>query len=131
MPSIFTKIVKGEVACHKVYEDGKHFAFMELFPLNPGHTLVIPKKEVDYIFDMQDEDLAELTLFAKKIAVAIKKSTPCEKVAFLVYGLQVRHAHMHLVPVSGAAGELNFSNQKKACDADLAQMAVKIRSNLA
>lgn len=130
MPSIFSKIIAGEVPSHKVYEDDRFLAFMELFPLKPGHTLVIPKTETDYIFDLDDKSLSDLTLTAKKVAVAIKKSVSCEKVAMLVYGLQVRHAHIHLVPVDGTAGELNFANQKKASDTDLATIATKIRSHL-
>lgn len=130
MSSIFTKIITGEVPSHKVAEDENYFAFMEIKPLAPGHVLVIPKTEVDYIFDLDDKTLSGLSLFCKKVAVAIKKAVPCEKVAALVYGLEVRHAHVHLVPVQGIPGELNLSNAKKATDTELEFVAKKIRSFL-
>ena len=127
MASLFTKIVQGEIPCHKVAEDTKHFAFMEISPLKKGHVLVIPKAEVDYIFDLGDQALSELMIFAKKVAIAIKKAVPCEKVAILVYGLEVRHAHIHLVPATGEAGELNFANKKRASDEELASTATEIK----
>lgn len=130
MSSIFTRIVKGDLPCHKVTEDEAHFAFMEIKPLAPGHVLVIPKVEIDYVFDLDDKTLSELMLFCKKVAGAIKKAVPCEKVAVLIYGLEVRHAHVHLVPVQGIPGELNLSNAKKATDAELGFVAKKIRSYL-
>ena len=126
MPSIFTKIILGEIPCHKILEDDKHFAFLEIRPLRPGHTLVIPKQETDYFFDLEDAAIAGLLAFSKKVAAAIKKSTGCEKVAVVVYGLLVRHAHVHLVPVDGTPGELDFRNQKDAKPEDLAEMAKKI-----
>lgn len=103
---------------------------MEISPLTQGHVLVIPKAEVDYIFDLEDAQLAGLMVFAKKVARAIKKAVPCEKVAVLVYGLEVRHAHIHLVPAAGVPGELNFSNKKKASDGELAATAAAIRAFL-
>ena len=130
MPSIFTKIVRGEIPCHKILEDDKYFAFLEIRPLKPGHTLVIPKQETDYFFDLDDKTMAGMMAFSKKVASAIKKSTTCEKVALVVYGLLVRHAHVHLVPVNGDPGELNFANQKDADAAELGQMAKKIKSFL-
>lgn len=130
MSSIFTKIINGELPCHKVAEDEEYFAFMEIKPLAPGHVLVIPKVEVDYVFDLDDKILSGLMLFCKKVASAVKKAVPCEKVAVLVYGLEVRHAHIHLVPVQGIPGELNLSNAKKATDAELEFIAKKIRSVL-
>ena len=128
MPSIFTRLAGGELPCHKIMEDSDYFSFLEISPLKPGHALVIPKKETDYIFDLDDAALSGLVLFAKKAARAIKKAVPCKKVALIVYGLQVPHAHIHLVPVTGDPGELNFSNAKKAADEELALMAEKIRS---
>lgn len=128
MPSIFTKIINGEIPCHKVLEDEKHFAFMEISPLKTGHVLVIPKAEVDYIFDLTDTQLSELMVFSKKVAAAVKKAVPCEKVAVIVYGLEVRHAHIHLIPADGTAGELNFANKKRAPDGELASAAARIRS---
>ena len=130
MPSIFTKIIRGEIPCHKIAEDEGHFAFLEIRPLKPGHTLVIPKKETDYVFDLSDAELADLTAFAKKVAAGVKQAAVCEKVAVVVYGLQVRHAHVHLIPVDGTPGELDFRNQRDAAPADLAAMAAKIRSFL-
>ena len=130
MSSVFTKIVNGELPCHKLAEDQDYFAFMEIKPLAPGHALVIPKAEVDYIFDLDNKALSGLMIFSKKIAAAIKKAVPCVKVAILVYGLEVRHAHVHLVPVQGVPGELNLSNAKKATDAELGFVAQKIRSTL-
>ena len=130
MPSVFTKIVSGELPCHKVLEDERFLAFMELKPLKPGHTLVIPKQEIDYIFDVDDRTLGDWMAFAKKAARAIRKSVPCRKVGVLVYGLEVPHAHIHLVPIDGTPGELDFSRAKPAPGEELAQMAAHIRSNL-
>ena len=97
--SIFTRIVAGEIPCYKIAEDENYFAFLDISPLAKGHTLVIPKREVDYIFDLPDQELAGLQVFAKRVAVAIKKAFPCEKVGQCVIGLEVRHAHIHLVPM--------------------------------
>ena len=127
MSSIFTQMVQGKIPCHKIMEDEKHLAFLEIRPLHPGHTLVIPKKETDYVFDLDDDALRDLFIFAKKVARAVKKAIPCEKVAAIVYALQVRHVHVHLVPVHGVTGELNFSNAKAVDDADLKKIAEKIR----
>jgi len=111
MASIFSKIVAGEIPCYKIAENDKFFAFFDISPLVPGHTLVIPKKEEDYIFDISDEDLAEMIVFAKKIAVAIKKAMPCRKVGVAVIGLEVPHAHIHLVPMQNE-GDLDFRREK-------------------
>ncbi len=127
MPSLFTKIIKGDIPCHKVLEDNRFFSFMEIRPLKPGHTLVIPKTEVDYFFDLDATTMNGLMAFCKKVADAIKKATGCEKVAVVVYGLAVRHAHVHLIPVDGTPGELDFRNQRDAAPSDLAAMAAKIR----
>ena len=130
MPSIFTKIIRGEIPCHKILEDEKYFSFLEIRPLKPGHTLVIPKKETDYFFDLNDTEMAGLMSFSKKVAAAVKKAAACEKVAVVVYGLAVRHAHVHLIPVDGTPGELDFRNQRDAAAEDLAGMAQKIRAFL-
>ncbi len=130
MASIFTKIIKGDIPCHKVLEDAHTFSFMEIRPLKPGHTLVIPKAEVDYFFDLDEATTSGLMAFCKKVAAAIKKATGCEKVAVVVYGLAVRHAHVHLIPVDGTPGELDFRNQRDATQSDLAAMATKIKSFL-
>ena len=111
MVSIFSRIVAGEIPCYKIAENDKFFAFFDISPLVPGHTLVIPKKEEDYIFDISDGDLAEMIVFAKKIAVAIKKAIPCKKVGVAVIGLEVPHAHIHLVPMQ-REGDLDFRREK-------------------
>ena len=111
MASIFSRIVAGEIPCYKIAENDKFFAFFDISPLVPGHTLVIPKKEEDYIFDISDADLAEMMVFAKKIAVAIKKAIPCRKVGVAVIGLEVPHAHIHLVPMQ-KEGDLDFRCEK-------------------
>lgn len=111
MASIFSRIVAGEIPCYKIAENDKFFAFFDISPLVPGHTLVIPKKEEDYIFDISDADLAGMIVFAKKIAVAIKKAIPCKKVGVAVIGLEVPHAHIHLVPMQ-KEGDLDFKREK-------------------
>ncbi len=126
MPSIFSKIIRGDIPCHKIAEDAEHFAFLEIRPLKPGHTLVIPKAEIDYFFDLDDARMAKLMAFAKKVAEKIKQAVSCEKVAVVVYGLQVRHAHVHLIPVDGTPGELDFRNQRDAAQEELSTIAKKI-----
>jgi histidine triad (HIT) family protein len=130
MPSLFTQIIRGEIPCHKILEDERYIAILEKNPLTEGHTVVFPKVEVDHFFELDDETLSGLILFSKKISRALKKAVPCEKIAVLVYGLKVRHAHMHLVPVHGVAGEMNLSNQKNIEDSELAKTAEKIRACL-
>ena len=112
MASIFSKIVKGEIPSYKVAEDENYYAFLDINPLQKGHTLVIPKKETDYIFDLPDEELAGLMVFAKKVAKAIGESVPCQRVGVAVLGLDVPHAHIHLVPLNGG-DDLNFWKHKK------------------
>jgi len=111
MATIFTKIVNGEIPSYKVAEDERFYAFLDINPLVKGHILVIPKKETDYIFDIADEDFRDLFLFAKKIAVALKKVIPCEKVGMAVIGLEVLHAHIHLVPLQ-TMDDINFGRPK-------------------
>lgn len=111
MASLFSKIIAGEIPCYKVAENDKFFAFLDINPLQKGHTLVVPKTEIDYIFDIDDNLLQDYICFAKKIANAIKKAYPCEKVGMAVIGLEVRHAHIHLVPMH-KEGDLNFKNDK-------------------
>ena len=111
MGSIFSRIVAGEIPCYKVAEDDKHFAFLDINPVAEGHTLVIPKREVDYIFDLSDEEYAELQLFAKRVAEAIKKAVPCKRVGVAVMGLEVPHAHIHLMPISKES-DMNFWREK-------------------
>lgn len=112
MASIFSKIVAGEIPSYKVAEDEHYYAFLDINPLQKGHTLVVPKKETDYIFDLSDEELAGLTVFAKKVARAIGKTIPCLRVGVAVLGLDVPHAHIHLVPLQ-SGDDLNFCNPKK------------------
>ena len=129
MPTLFTKIIAGEIPAHKILENDKYLAFLDLRPVNPGHTLVIPKQEVDYIFDIEDELLKGLVVFAKKIAKAIGKAFPCKKVGIMVAGIEVPHAHVHLIPIN-SVGDLSFSRAKAATQEELAQAAQKIRENL-
>lgn len=113
MASIFSKIVNGEIPAYKVAEDENYLAFLDIFPVAKGHTLVIPKSEVDYIFDLEDDLYVGLQLFAKKVAVGLKKAIPCQKVGVLVLGLEVPHAHIHLIPMQTEADILNFSKKLK------------------
>ncbi len=112
MSSIFIKIVNGEIPSYKIAEDENYYAFLDIFPLAKGHTLVIPKKEVDYIFDLDDETYKGLQLFARKVALALKDAIPCKKVGVAVLGLEVPHAHIHLVPMQSEQ-DINFANPKK------------------
>ena len=111
MATIFSRIIAGEIPCYKVAENEKFFAFLDINPLVKGHTLVVPKQEVDYIFDLSDEDLAAMHVFAKKVALAIQKSFPCKKVGEAVIGLEVPHAHIHLIPIQKES-DMIFSNPK-------------------
>jgi histidine triad (HIT) family protein len=111
MASIFTRIVQGEIPAYKVAEDEHYIAFLDISPVAKGHTLVIPKKEVDYLFDLDDELYAGLQLFAKKVAVGLKEAVPCLKVGVLVLGLEVPHAHIHLIPMQNEGDVLNFSKK--------------------
>jgi len=111
MASIFSRIVNGEIPCYKVAEDENFLAFLDINPLIAGHTLVIPKRETDYIFDIEDQEYEQLFLFAKKVAKALKKSIPCGRIGMAVIGLEVSHAHIHLVPINGAL-DIDFSKPK-------------------
>ncbi len=130
MATLFTRIVEGEIACHKIAETAHYFAFLDINPLAKGHTLVIPKKENDYIFELDDETLAGLMLFSKKIAVAIEKTIPCKRIGIAVIGLEVPHTHIHLVPINHIS-DLSFSNPKlRLTKEELDDIAIQIRSNL-
>lgn len=130
MASIFTRIVNGEIPCYKVAEDDKYFAFLDINPMTKGHTLVIPKREEDYIFDLQAEELSGLFLFAQKIAVAIKDAVPCTRVGVAVLGLEVAHAHVHLVPIV-TEKDMNFSNPKlKLSPEEMISIAESIASKI-
>lgn len=130
MASIFSRIVSGEIPSYKVAEDDNYYAFLDINPLQKGHTLVIPKKETDYIFDLSDEDLAGMMIFAKKVAKAIGKTIPCLRVGVAVLGLDVPHAHIHLVPLH-SGDDLNFCNPKKQFPAEeMKACAEAIAANL-
>ncbi len=130
MASIFTRIVNGEIPCYKVAEDDKYFAFLDINPMTKGHTLVIPKREEDYIFDLQADELSGLSLFAQKIAVAIKDAVPCTRVGVAVLGLEVPHAHIHLVPIV-TEKDMNFSNPKlKLSPEEMISIAESIASKI-
>jgi len=130
MASIFTKIINGEIPSHKILEDDRFFAFLDVFPLCEGHTLVVPKQEVDYMFDLDDETLAGLHVFGKKVAKAIEKVIPCQRIGTAVVGLEVPHAHLHLIPLNSMA-DIDFGKPKlKPTPEALAQTAEKIRQCL-
>ena len=127
MPSIFTKIINREIPGQIVAEDERFIAFLDITPLVPGHTLVVPKKEVDYIFDLDDDTLAAMSVFAKKVAQAVKKAIPCKRIGIAVIGLEVPHAHVHLVPMNSMS-DINFANPKmKPSPAELMEVGEKIR----
>ena len=125
--TIFTKIIKGEIPSYKVAEDDKNYAFLDINPLVKGHTLVIPRREVDYIFDMDDDEIAEYQVFAKKVAKAVKAAFPCKKVAQVVLGLEVAHAHIHLIPMQSEQ-DVDFRREKlKLTEEEFKEIAAKIR----
>ncbi len=117
MASIFTKIIQGEIPAYKILEDDNFLAFLDVFPIAKGHSLVIPKAEVDNIFDLEDTELAQLHIFSKKVAKAIEKSFDCKKVGVSVIGLEVPHAHIHLIPMNSVS-DMNFAKEKLAFQAD-------------
>ncbi|MBF0533280.1 MAG: HIT family protein [Candidatus Omnitrophica bacterium] len=130
MASIFTRIIRGELPCYKIYEDELFFAFLDIKPIRIGHTLLVPKQEIDYYFDLKPQILADLTVVSQKIAVAIKQIVPCRKIGVAVCGIEVPHAHLHLIPVDKVA-DMNFANAAPAKAEDLASIAEKIRQKLA
>ncbi|HNX55941.1 MAG TPA: HIT family protein [Prolixibacteraceae bacterium] len=130
MASLFTRIVNGEIPAWKVAEDENFFAFLDIFPVAKGHTLVIPKKEVDYLFDLDDETYAGLQLFAKKVALGLQKAIPCKKVGVMVLGLEVPHAHIHLVPMQSEADLLNFSKKLSLSKEEMAEITAAIAKEI-
>jgi len=127
MASIFTRIINREIPGHIVAEDERYIAFLDINPLTIGHTLVVPKKEVDYIFDLDDDTLAGMNVFSKKVAIAIRKVVPCVRIGVEVIGLEVPHAHVHLIPMNRTE-DLNFTRPKLSpSKAELADLAEKIR----
>lgn len=130
MATIFTKIVNGEIPCYKLAESDKYFAFLDINPLAKGHTLVIPKQETDYIFDLEDDILADMMVFAKKVARAIEKVVNCNRVGLAVLGLEVPHAHIHLVPINSEA-DISFSKARiKMSEEEFSKLAEDIRNKM-
>ena len=129
MSTLFTRIINGEIPCEKIYEDDRFFSFMDINPIHPGHTLVVPKREVDKFFDMNEDELAAILVFAQPIARALESVVDCKRVGLLVAGLEIPHAHLHLVPLS-AEGQLSFAYAKPADMDDLAALGGKIRAAL-
>ena len=130
MATLFSRIIKGEIPCHKIAEDDRYFAFLDINPLKAGHTLVVPKQETDYIFDLDDKILSGLVLFSKEVAVAIKHAFPCNRIGVAVLGLEIPHVHIHLVPMDSME-DVNFRNPKlKFTPEEFKQIAEKIRKEI-
>ena len=130
MATIFSKIISGEIPSYKIAESEEFFAFLDINPLKAGHTLVVPKKETDYIFDLEDVSLSKMILFSKKIAAAIKTAFPCNRIAVVILGLEVPHAHIHLIPMD-TMEDINFRNKKlNFTSEEFSEIAEKIRSHI-
>ncbi len=125
MPSVFTKIIRGEIPCHKIAEDERFLAFLDIQPTAIGHTLVVPKQEVDYIFDLDDDTYLALMAFSKKVGQAIERAIPCKRIGITVVGLEVPHAHVHLIPLNSMA-DMNLNKKLTMSHTELAQIAAKI-----
>lgn len=130
MASIFSRIAAGEIPSYKVAEDDKFYAFLDINPMAKGHTLVIPKQEVDYIFDLDDAIIAEMNIFAKKVAKAIQKAIPCQRVGVMVIGMEVPHAHIHLIPINKESDMLLSNPRVKLSQAEFEEIALTIRENI-
>ncbi len=131
MATLFTRIINGEIPCYKVAEDDRYFAFLDINPLTKGHTLVVPKVEDDYIFNLDDETYAGLMLFAKKVAQAQQLAIPCKRIGVAVLGMEVPHVHVHLVPMQ-SEGDMNFAKQKLQLSlAEMAETAAAIAAKMA
>ena len=127
--SIFTKIIKGEIPCYKIAEDDRFIAFLDVSPIKKGHTLVVPKAQIDYLFDLDDSLLSDLMIFAKKVAQKMERAISCEKIGIAVIGLEVPHAHIHLVPLD-TVGDIDFSQPKLQLSAmEMTEIADSIRIN--
>lgn len=129
MATIFSRIVNGEIPCYKIAENDRFFAFLDINPVAKGHTLVIPKREVDYIFKMEDSELAEMVVFAKKVAQALEKSMPCKRIGVAVIGLEVPHTHIHLIPIN-KEGDMNFASKMKLSEEEFNEIRSKITANI-
>jgi histidine triad (HIT) family protein len=128
MPTIFSKIINGEIPCYKIAENDEFLAFLDISPLEKGHTLIVPKKEIDYIFDLEDDLLANMHLFSKKVARAIQDSVPCLRIGVAVIGLEVPHAHIHLVPLH-SLGSMTFTKERiNLSQVEFAEIAQSIRT---
>ncbi len=129
MASIFSKIIAGEIPCYKIAEEEDFFAFLDIRPLAKGHTLVIPKEEIDYIFDLEDDLLSSYMVFAKRVSRAIQKAVPCKRIGMAVVGLEVPHAHIHLIPINKIS-DMNFANPPIQISSDeMAELALEISNN--
>ena len=127
--SIFTKIIKGEIPCYKIAEDDRFIAFLDVFPIKKGHTLVVPKAQIDYLFDLDDSLLSDLMIFSKKVAQKMQKAISCERIGVAVIGLEVPHAHIHLVPLD-TVGDIDFSQPKLQLSAkEMTEISDSIRIN--
>lgn len=130
MATVFTKIIEGEIPSYKIYEDEKYYAFLDIKPLTKGHTLVVPKEEIDYIFDIEDSVLSEMIVVAKKIAKAMEQAVTCARVGMMVIGLEVPHAHVHLIPIQ-SEGDMNLSRKRlELSNGEFQQIAKEISSFL-
>ena len=128
MASIFTRIIQGEIPCHKIAENEKFIAFLDITPVAKGHTLVVPKEEVDYFFDMNDNLLSEINLFAKEVSAKLQRTVPCRRIGVAIIGLEVPHAHVHLIPLN-TMSDINFSAERlKMSHEELASLASEIRN---
>ena len=125
--SIFTKIVKGEIPAYKIAEDDRYLAFLDVFPTTKGHTLVIPKQQIDYLFDLEDDLYLGLMEFAKKVALAVEKAVPCKRIGVAVVGLEVPHAHVHLIPLNSMQ-DMDFANKQKFTKEEFEETVEKIKA---
>ncbi|MBO4994509.1 MAG: HIT family protein [Muribaculaceae bacterium] len=130
MATIFSKIIAGEIPCYKIAEDDRHFAFLDINPVAPGHTLVVPKKEVSYLFDLTDEEYLALELFAKRVAEGLKEAMPCKRIGVTVIGLEVPHAHIHLIPIN-TERDMDFTHKTTFPAEEMEAMAQAIRTSVA
>jgi len=129
MASVFTQIVNGDIPCHKILEDDQYLAFLDINPIRPGHTLVITKRQIDYIFDLEDNLLSGLMIFSKIVGTSIKKATYCQRVGVVVAGYEVPHTHVHLIPTNSMS-DFNFALSQQADQGELAAMVTKIQEYL-
>lgn len=129
MATIFTRIIRGEIPCYKIAEDERFFAFMDINPVAVGHTLVIPKREDDYIFNLEDDEIGGMMVFAKKVAKAIEKAVPCKRIGVAVIGLEVPHAHIHLIPITQES-DMDFKKHVKMSEEEFREVQKRIVENI-